>query len=297
MNAEWNVPFTLETPAGSLALNSDLGGYVFQLVPKLCSTTLPVRITDDDVPQGDGKVPHRRWRSGYGVHLAVALLKPGVDAGCLDGSLLVDALDLLGLHINSMIRSSLFPGAPNTRLSWTPTGHDDRMFDHLTLAGDPSLDIASADALGGALVQFDMDTAHPYYLSVLETDTEIADGATETVTNGGNTDYFPAVLAYGPFDAFTLVTDVVDGAGNPLQLVYDADLPGGASVVGGDYIEFSFFKQTAYLNGNSANRKAGIDMRYSDFYPLVFGANALTATFFGGGGGTKFVVKSNDAFA
>lgn len=289
MISEWETPAELQTPEGTLPFNQPVttDGGVLLLSPRRCSSVLPVRKTDDDVPQADGQIPHRRFRAGYQVHLAFELLSeydPETgEAETATGSELVDLMDLVGLHVNSMIRTSLVPGAPNARYVWTPTDHDDRMVDRCQLAGDPTYSFDGD--LGCSLYEVDIDTSFPYYVSVENEVVAISHGETETVTNGGNTDFFPVVEVYGPFSSFTLTNNsVIDMDGNPATLVYDDLLPGAASVAAPDFIEFLFWNNTAYLNNNQANMKAGIDMLVSEFFPLVPGDNELSLTIVDGDG-------------
>lgn len=296
MLAEWEVAHHLETPSGTLPFNQPLGteNILLQLVPARCSARLPVRLTDDDVPQGDGKIPHRRWRSGYAVHLAIAMLNAAAD-DCLSGEDLVDALDLLGLHLNELVRTGLVPGAPNGRLVFTPSGQAARMFDRVQLAGEPTVSVAEADALGGTLVEVDLDSALPYYIEYAETQTSIGSGgtgATVIIANPGNTDFFPVFRVDGPTSFFALYNNsVTDMDGQPLGLVYDDTLPGADAIGGGDYVEIDFFRQTLYLNGNQANMKAGVDMRITDFFPLIPGDNEIELV------GADALCLSNGAWA
>ena len=131
MLGEWDVDFDLVllNTAGAITNTLPLNQTNvstfrrYQLVPDVCSTQLPVRVTQDDIPQGDGAIPHRRWRSGYGVHLAIEMLidehdmnepQPACDAD------LVEMMDELGFFINQMIRTGLVSGLPNARLIWSP---------------------------------------------------------------------------------------------------------------------------------------------------------------------------------
>ncbi len=299
MIAEWANPWWLTTPEGTLPLNQEIGtsGWVFQLNPEKCSATLPVRTTDDDVPQGDGKIPHRRWRSGYGVHLAIEPLKlVGGEPDCPDGQELVQMVDLLGLHLNSMIRTGLVSGFPNARLIFTPSGGtsptDNRMFDRCQLAGTPTPSLEGA--MGGFQCEVDIDTPYPYYMSEQETDSVVYEGGTSAITsiwNDGNTDYFPVVELFGSA-SFVILTNysIVDLDAQPLQLIYDSSLPGAVAISPGDYVEVVFFEGKCFLNGNQAPRKAGLDMRYTEFFPLVPGENLIGA--FGG----DALVKSNSAW-
>ncbi len=190
MIGEWTVPFWLEDPEGTLLFNytDPTTKQRYQLVPAKCNANLPVRVTADDVPQGDGAIPHRRWRSGFTVHLAVELLIDpegnGYEMGPLETQQaacdadLVTMLDTLGLHINSMIRTGLVSGYPNARLFFTPSGIvgttplGDRMFDRLQLQTGGAVSLTDGDI--GPAVEFDLDTALPYYIEAAETDTEIA---------------------------------------------------------------------------------------------------------------------------
>lgn len=303
MKAEWeNLHSLIVEEVGTLPFNvaDESTGWLFQLDPSACSAALPVRVTDDDRPQDDGAIPHRRFRSGYGLSLNVKLLtrRPGesIEAEPACGADLVGMLDLLGLYVNAMIRTGLVPGSPNARLSWSPSGFPDRMFDRLQLA---SVEPPVLDDGGITVVQFDLDSPLPYYMSVTETQTSIGDGETATITNGGNTDFKPVLRVYGSFgDGFTVVNNsVLDKFGNPLQLVYDATLPGAAAAAAPDYIEIIFGLSTAYLNGDEANMKSGLDLRVTNLFPLVPGANELEVTILGADSSAEVLVLSNDAWA
>jgi hypothetical protein len=303
---EWAKHWWLVTPEGTLDFNvTDTDTQRrFQLAPLKCTANLPVRVTQDDVPQGDGAIPHRRWRSGFTVHVAVELL---IDEGggqmtaACDEDLLA-MIDLLGLHINAMIRTGLVSGFPNARLLWTPSGEvacadvgptdrcGDRMFDRIQLNTGGA--VSEGDI--GTLVEFDVDTPYPYYIEAQETDTFLGASGVETITNDGNTQYYPVIRVDGPTSNFVLLNDSVqDLDGNPLELRYDDTLPPGTglAIPSGHYLEINFFTGQAFLDGSGANRKAGIDMRYSDFWPIVPGDNLIASL------GANATVLSNGAWA
>lgn len=277
MIADWTTPFELETPAGTLPINqafwtTDDRRYV--LNPGQCSSLLPVRVTDDDIPQGDGGIPHRRWRGRYGVHLAIQMFQSYTGSG--DGEsepacdqTLVEMVDELGCHLNLMPRTGLVPGGPNARLIWTPYvgASDDRMLDGCQLAGPPT---PTGEGTLAFQVEVDIDSKHPYYIAVTQDITEIADGATEAVVNAGNVDTFVVIRVDGPTDSFSIINhSVTDMDGNPLLVLYDADLPGASPIGTSEFLEFVFFDGTAFLDGNVANYEAGVDYRYTTFFPLV----------------------------
>ena len=305
--SEWERPSQLITPEGTLLFNQTdqstdaTRGQRFQLNPAKCNAILPVRATADDVPQGDGAIPHRRWRSGYGLHLAIEPMQNFDDEtgngepAC--GAQLVQMLDLLGLHLNAMIRTGLVSGFPNARYRWTPSGgnddgSDDRMFDRCQL-GAGGIVVNQDGALGGTQVEVDITTAYPYYVEAAETQTMIAETSTETITNSGNTNYYPVVELFGDGTYAEVINhSIVDLDGNALRLVYFAALPGASPLPGGsDMVEVNFFTGSAFLNGNQANRLAGLDWRYTEMFPLVPGDNIIEAI------GAMALFKSNGAFA
>ncbi len=98
--------------------------------------------------------------------------------------------------------------------------------------------------------------------------------ATTALTNAGTVNFYPVFKVNGPFTAFTLRNNsVLDSQGNPLDIVYDGNLPGAQSVAGGHYAEIDTFRNTVYLDGNLANLKPGINILFSDFWWLQPGTN------------------------
>ncbi len=97
---------------------------------------------------------------------------------------------------------------------------------------------------------------------------------------------------YGPSTFFELINhSVVDLDGNPLKVVYFAALPGAEDVGGTEYLEFVFFRGTCYLLGDVARRLAGVDMRFTTYWPLVPGGNLIEIV------GASAVILSNDYYA
>ncbi len=84
---------------------------------------------------------------------------------------------------------------------------------------------------------------------------------------------------------------IVDLDGAPLELLYSASLPGASAVAGGHYIEFNFFTGQAFLDGSGVSMLAGLDMRSSDFFPLIPGDNDIALI------GCTGTVLSNGAWA
>ena len=225
-----------------------------------------LRVTIDEVPQADGAVTHRVLTGGYHVNLSAELwLNSGVDGTkgqVAQGRELVQLNDLIMSHLNRMREDG------GGRLSWNPSGDDipERMVDDLFWVDD-----ASAEWDGQlVVVNFGLMSPFPYAMDLAETTTSISDGATSSPVNLGTAPFYPVIKAYGPYTAFTITNE---STGKVLQ--YNGAQPGASSVAGGHYIEFDMFRNTAYLDGDVANRKAGIVLSTSDFWPMVQGTNTI----------------------
>lgn len=252
--AEWDVPFVLTSPYGDLDINSATGDR-YLLVQSGCDMGAPLRVTKDNVPQGNGSIMHRRFESGYECTLTMQLWdgdNPACDAA------LVRMLDAINKHARGLLNA----GDNQGRLRWTPTGANERMLDDIRLLERVVVQVPENGL--GVQVTFAVDTAYPYAQEYTQQSTAL----NATLTNTGTVAYWPVVKVFGPTSAFTL-TNVTTG----LQMVYS-----GTAIGGGDYVEIDMFRNTMYLNGNGANRISSLNMLTSDFFPLEVGANALTIT-------------------
>jgi hypothetical protein len=292
---EWDVPFELITPQGTLPLNAlassgttQLGFYL--LDPSRCQAGAARRVTRHNIAQADGEITHRKFKSGHVIELVIQLWQHAqkYESG-REGQPACDGIlramgDLLALHLNSIENA-------DGRLQWTPSAIPgqsqpvDRMFDKVRSLGPSGQGqqgfvsvIAEKDS-GSPLttVTFALLSPFPYAMDAPQTTTNIATGA--TVTNGGDSNFWPVLRVYGPTNGFTITnTSALDDTGNPLKLVYDSTLPGAQSILSGHYAEIDTFRSTVYLDGSGANLKAGIDVANTDFWPLVPGANVLTVS-------------------
>lgn len=290
MILEWDVPFLLTTPEGTLAFNQQvmldsdpLGWYILDRAR--CSAGAARRITRNNLPQADGEITHRKFRSGQVLELNVQMWEDQNLPAC--GGVLREMGDLLELHLNAIENA-------DGRLQWTPTTWPtggtplvDRMADSVRSLGPSGQGdggfvsvVVEEDADSPlTVVTFALLTPLPYLMDAPQTTTDITAGG--TLTNTGNADFFPVMKVYGPTDTFTITnTSVTDEQGNPLEVRYDTALPGAASIAAGHYAEIDFFRNTIYLDGNSSNLKPGIDVTVTDLFPLVPGPNMITV---GGG--------------
>lgn len=288
MIVEWENPWQLVSPAGTLQFNADVSlgttplGH-FLLDRTKCSAGAARRITRTNLPQADGEITHRKFRSGYVLELNVQFWDYGKGALACGGTLR-EMADLLDLHLNAIANA-------DGRILWEPTSWPDdglvlsqRMVDKVRslgpsgLGGDSSfvsVVVEQAADGPGADATFALLSPLPYAQDFTQITTNIASGG--TLTNGGNTDFYPVMQVHGPCSSFAITnTSVQDENGNDLSVVYDSTLPGAVTIGVGHYAEIDFFRQTIFLDGHFANLSAGIDVTLSDFFPLVPGDNVLT---------------------
>lgn len=260
-NLEWSIPFTIRSTYGDLDLNDDANALgLFLLVPSECSMGRQIRATVDDVPQGDGSIPHSRFWTGYQAELTISLWESRAQPAC-DAQAREMAEELM-LHLNLLANDT-------GRLLWTPSDYsDDRMMDEMRTL---ELDRWQLGEAGVLSIRFVLDSPFPYVIDATQLTESLADNVQETITNSGNVPFFPVVKVDGPTSSFVLSNDTTGE-----ELIYDSTLPGGVAIAGGDYVEFDFFRNTAYLNGAGSNRKASIDVESSDFWTLAPGANLVT---------------------
>lgn len=299
-NLEYDVPMRFETPGGTVELNvadPDTGRiYIcrfdsYQIVPTL-------RVTQDNISQADGSVLHPRWKTGLVATFKVSyyLRVSGTDAGVESEP--ACAQDLREMHealigaLNSIRR---FEGATQ-RYFWQPTGYgDERMLDDIQLLSwpDPSYDLQGVEAS----VSFSVESPFPYAIDATEVDTDIADAATETITNIGDSDESPVIKVFGPSSGFTITNlDDLDETGTPLAVVYDGSRPGAVNIASGHYAEIDFFRGTIFNDGDGADLIAGIDPTLTDFFHLkpvgvAPTGNRITIT------GASCTVLSNNAWS
>lgn len=271
---DWTAAFTLTTTAGNLDLfdGSTIDGLV--PIPEQCDVGADLRVNTENLPQGDGSLFHRRYKRGMVMRYTAGLYDGGAIA---TGSARSDALDDLRLHLNALQNG-------DGRIVWAiPGGGGDRMLDRIRL-------LERVQYQGGLLktISFVVESPFPYALTEAEQEiSTLEDGVPATITNGGSADTYPVWKLNGPTSGTVTIENTTTG----LQIVYSDSLPGAVAIGGGDYVEIDTFRNTAYLNGDEANRKPGIDLLLSDFFPLVPGDNEITVT------GATCDALVNDAWA
>ncbi len=260
---EWGVPFTIRSSYGDLDLNdpaNPLGFYV--LVESGCAMGRDLRVVSDDIPQGDGQIHHRRFASGYQARLTIAFFEDEHKRAC--GAQLQAMVDELGLHLNVMLNDT-------GRVLWTPTADPvtgaERMLDEARVAS-----IGRPTGGEGGYPQIDVlfDSPFPYAIDATQVQEAMVTVTPEYLSNDGNVETFPVIRVDGPASSFDLINHTTGQ-----QLSYDSSRPGATGISGGDYIEFDFFRNSAWLNGDDDRRFAGIDVAASDFWALVPGVNYI----------------------
>lgn len=272
--SDWNCPARLITPEGTLYFNntSQVEGYYVQ-IKESCDGGADLRATRSSVPQSGGSILDLGFDEGYLLKLAIAYFAGPEDAPACETSdpTLADMDDLLMLHLRSI-------ESGGGRYIFQPTGKNERLLDNLQLYERPVITVES----GLTGVQFTLASPFPYTIDFNQTLTQLDSGSPSAVLNNtGTAPFFPVFKIYGPFDSFEIDTDQVDEFGNPMKILYQDILPGAVPVGIGNYIEIDTFRNTAYLNGSGASRKAGISIIQSDFFTLNPGNNTISIS--GGG--------------
>lgn len=338
MNLEWDVDFLVipsvdaaDTTPGlpDLPLNTPvtlgtrpLG--IFLLDSAKCQMGSARRITRNNLAQADGELTHRKFKTGYVMELATQLWERVDDPAC--AGTLREMADLLAEYLEAMANNNgqvvWFPSpwpadaaTPNPRVldrarSMGPSGNDS--------TGSGFVSVATQKDENAKLweVTFAFLSPFPYVTDYMDWPTspdavadfaEGADGST-TVANEGTVPYHPVLRIYGDslggddVDGFTLTNNsVVDEIGDPLQIVYDQNNPGGFPISPGFWIEIDTFLSTVQMKNNAgthtANAKPGINVLKTDFFQLDPGNNDLDLAWHGPHNGLKAEVIYRNAWA
>lgn len=274
---DWSVPFLITSPQGLWHLNQpepDVGGALFLLDKGGCSSQRPPRVDRTNRAQSSGEILHPHFSGGYEMSLRLQFYESADKPACDD--LLQAMFDFAARHVNAMLGDiPVLDLVSVGRIQWTPHGPPgtvDRMLngirtnqlDDLAFEGDTPVS------------SFQVMTPLPYVMDAPETDTAIGGSGTATLTNGGSAAFYPVIKVHGPSTGFHLINhSVVDANGDPLEIVYDSTLPGAHAIASGHYVELVFFNESAYLDGNVADYKPGIDILSTDWWPLMPGANLI----------------------
>jgi len=269
---EWDQPGFLRSPLGDLLINQDTGGGWFMVDTSAASVIRALRAQVDRIPQGDGRINHRRFTDGVELTIPIQLWETvGDDGEPACGEALRTMLETLAGHLQALLNPV---DSEEARWYWRPSGAgDDRLFLDVRWLAPVTRTLSNSKL---TTVTFVLDSPLPYMIDSTQATTTIMDGATDPITNDGNHPFYPDIQVQGPASGFTITNHTVeDDDGNPLEFVYDSSRPGAAAIGGGDYGEILIFQQTMYLNGNQANLKAGVDPETTDFFVLDPGVNQI----------------------
>lgn len=257
MIIDWSLPFRLETPDGTLYFNSADGVGPF-LVADSCVAQYSVRSSKDNIPQADGSILHRKFKTGYEIGLTLALYKTDGQVACGDD------VTVMGDEIDGLLSSLLNPPDQLGRLVWTPSGGTARMFNEVALSQAP---ISQQPENAPIRVVFALETQFPYAMEEAEQDETTPPGTT-VISVPGNTPTWPVLRVQGGGGGVN--NFIISNVDLGMALDYD-----GATIPAGQYLEINMFNNTAFLNGDGANYIAGFDPTASDFFPLLPGDNQI----------------------
>lgn len=261
--SDWDCPARLITPQGTIFFNNlaqNEGFYV--QVKEGCDGGADTRATRYPVPQSGGAILNRGFDDGYLLKLAITYWVDNENPACeTSDPTLAEVDDFLMLHLRSILNGG-------GRYIFQPVGETERLLDELSVVERAVVTVEN----GLTGVQFTLASPFPYTIEFNQSLTTIDAGSPSAVLNNtGTAPFFPVFKVFGPADNWTL-----ENTSTGLMIVYDSDLPGAVTIAPGDYIEIDTFRNTAYLNGTGASRKAGIDIIQSDFWPLEVGNNTVT---------------------
>lgn len=268
MIADWSRLTTLTTPAGNLTLNAASGDQYLLLNPR-CDSGADLRVTFDNMPQADGQMNHTQYLTGYKMRIAVALWKDGAPACGGDAQTM---LDTLGAHIDALRNPT---GTDVTRIIWTPEGMASRMVNEINLMEKAVVTTEPGGTEGIVTVSFGVVSPFPYEMSEAEQTPATLTGVTgwpdTSITNDGNTTFYPVFRVHGPTAEFWLYNHTTGK-----QLHYDSGNIGASYIGTSEYVEIDMFRGTVVLNGDQdAGYIAGIDFAETDFWGLIPGENAV----------------------
>lgn len=258
--AELSIPYTLETPFADIDLNADLDDYAKLIVQGITGLDMgEVRITIDDAPQRDGSIIHKPRRKGLSPTFSGLVHTPGGNVSRQELS------DQLRGALLSIIGT-------DGRLTWTPPGQADRILDRVRLNQAVLIDNWQEISPVLKTFQFGLVSRFPYSIDATEIETVIADGDTETITNGGNADMFPVFRVYSLGTDLTITNETTIG-GDPATITLAFT---GLGLDGGSYLEIDTFKETAFENGNEADWGGALVFETSDFIWLPPGDSEIS---------------------
>lgn len=274
---EWNIPFSIQAPFGTLTLN-EATGQRYLINQRRSVARRSIRAESDPIPHGDGEIFHDRYANGYEMQFAVQLWD-GDEIAC------DEALCEMRDHLYGIIWSLLRPVDDGGRITWDPSCGDQRILDAVRLL---SLQDPDEDAETGATeITFILDSPFPYAISLTESVVSMAASTPTTLPNGGNVTFYPVFKVNGAASSF-----VIQNNDTSEQYRYSSALPGASSIPGGSYAEIDMFRGgIIYLNGDQDNLKAGVDVEDSLILTVAAGGQSFTIE------GASATVLMHDAWA
>ena len=261
---EWDRPLILTSRLGTFELNPLVpSGNHWKIVRNKSEVVPTLRTNKAPMPRKHGSQLRRRFWEGLTATITVeAWDEAGEDPVC--GEALTEMMDDLRAHLWALAVDTVDLG----RLSWqlsgpVPSGLSNaaRMLDDIRLASvsDEFVDDKRTQ------LTFVVDSPFPYLMNE-EQFTQTIDGS-GTITMLGTADFYPVAQYSGVGTGFIYHADLDQ------VIEYDDTRPGAPG--SGTYIEFDFYRETAFVNGDGADAMPGVKIETSDFFPLLPGANDI----------------------
>lgn len=249
-----------------LADSHSMGG-ILHMTAMTGADGADVRSPVDNRPQRDGGIVHAAYRGPRHFTLEGTLVADTPTAR-------VGLEDLVRGVTNAMLRR-------DGRFTWSPPGHADR-FITCRLAGP--VEFQAGPGLMKTFV-IPLVSEDPIAYGAAQTVTDIPAGTSAVIHNGGNTETWPVLQAYGDYSDWQAINST-EGQ----EIDYD-----GGTVLAPHYAEVINFRETVFKDGSGANLLRYILFDTTDFWTLQPGDNTVSFESFSGG--SAFLrVLSNDGW-
>lgn len=236
---------------------------LYLLDQSVCAVNVDTRVTKSNVPQANGSILPARFLTGASMVLKIQMWEDEDTPAC------DELLRLMLDELSGAFVSLLNAGDNEGRIEWVTPGANTRMLDDIRLFTYPSS--LQFDDNTIPFITVAVDTQYPYAEDLSQSSPTVS--GSFSITNGGNTDFWPVWKINGPFSAFTL-----ENTSRGQQIEYDDTLPDAVPVAGGDYAEINTFTGTIFLNGSGADLSAGIVELNTDEFALGPNAENLVLT-------------------
>ena len=276
-NLEPNIPMTIKSSYGVVDINtpysqiSDGVSWLYLILNDDNDYAIvpgKFRATIDSVSQGDGSSIQPPYIDGLVATMTISYWTCP-DGNCDDRQPACgEDLRLMDEYLMGVLNGlRTYPTDVSTQqYAWLPTGTNiKRLLEGVMLASWTTPDFSKGPP--EVRRKISLGSPYPYALEDDLVTTDIADGTSETVTNGGNIETKPIIFIVGA--GSSSVSTIVNTASG-LTLKYDPTRPGAVPVPSAHSLQIDCAEGTCLLDGDpDLDYIAGLDPSASDFWSLL----------------------------